>query len=575
VHDRLYLQADFWLVRPDGPWRDPEHYLTGDDALPAMAREIVFAGDVRDDSVSAAVLNGEFLTVRRVGRKATPDRLHFSPLYVIVVGPAAPDDSPRRERDALVMVTKLADLEARTGDLLDHVQHDLYVWRNHLEVYHLVATSGARLWDGLAAQLPIRRARGLAQVHATMELMHQVLLQGIADLAHLATLTHALRARVNATAAELEDRYDDAITERAVDSHPSGIRASLAQTGLIRRLIRSVDEVAEQATLVQRTYGDLLEAITKAFDERRVREADAMQRASASFAIIIALVGVVTVLDATLDLKLRGFDVLTRQAAGAGDFSIVIGLVLMVSAVYMTVRMLRLGRLGSRAFRRRYHGRRPMRSGLLEFLGDSSTETLESVRDDPAAAGGWEATDADLSRRLALLWDQAGSLTEVRAQGILARAGGPVATVVKWVRGQSDDLHALARRIERWCLHGLLVTERARRLYRYRLPLLTLVYRCLSRLDGSFFQDRVVTLAADVNVVAPAELERVLQDLGMGREAAREIDHELLASRPRTAVDALARAQELLERAATATRPGGVPDPRLPEPGPVPDPAST
>ena len=48
---------------------------------------------------------------------------------------------------------------------------------------------------------------------------------------------------------------------------------------------------------------DLLRTIGYAFDEWRVRESDVVQRLSGALGVFLALIGVVTVLDATVALK--------------------------------------------------------------------------------------------------------------------------------------------------------------------------------------------------------------------------------------------------------------------------------
>ncbi|NUR27402.1 MAG: hypothetical protein HOV83_16410 [Catenulispora sp.] len=564
VQDRNYLQADFWIVTPAVRPADLMNYPDDERGLvPRLSRSVLLGGGPREDAMSGAILNGQFLTLRRVSRKPSTSGLDYAPLYAIIPGVprddvgVGDDDEQKQESEAVRLVTKLADLEAYTGDMLDDVQHDLYVWQNHLDVYHFTATSGARLWDHLAAQLPIRRAQGLAQVHGSMELMHQVLLQGIADLAHLATLTQGLRARVSTSVADLDERYDDAITERPVTPGNSGIRGSLTETGLTHRLIRNVDEVAARAELVQATYDDMLEAITKAFDERRVREADALQRASSMFAIIIAVVGIVSVLGATLQMQgqLHWFAALTGHVVLAADLSIVIGLGLVVAAAYMGLRLVRLGRLGSRRFRALYRGRWSTSEGALAFLRDSSTEVLEELLGKPGTP--WDAIDDDLAARLARTWDRANRHTDRR------RVRLPLLAAT-WdvVRGQTEELHILARRIEKWCLHALLATERARRLYRYRLPRLTLLYRCVSRIPKSYFSRSDVTLAPEVNVVSFYELHRTLEE-SLQRtipvDTVRAIDDRLTADDITSAEAAL----RLVRAEMTRLRPSA-PGPRRP-----------
>ncbi|MBV1853585.1 hypothetical protein [Catellatospora tritici] len=527
VLDRTYLQADFWIGVPADTAADPAAYIEDPvytATINELTRKVLMVGDMRDDVVTTSVLNGDFLTLRRISRKPGPNDPEYAPLYLIVPAACGGADADV-EHGVHRLVLKLADLEARAGDLLDDVQHDLYVWRNHLDVYQTVAGRGARLWDSLATHLPVLQWRKLGKVHGSMDLMHQVLLQGIADLSHLAGRTQSCRAQISATAAALGDIYDDAITERHLTGQTGGVRAALTETGLISKLVRGSDEVAAQAIVVQRNYQSLLDAITKAFDERRVREGDALQRASMLFGISIALVGVVTVADATVDMKpvswLAG-DGVARWSAG---LSLFLGALLLASALLMLGWLLRVGRLGTSRFRTSY-------DELWHFMRDSSTESLEEFStSDRATPQSWAARDLDLSQRFARLWDRATDMP----------VGNPT----------SRDIRDLSRRIEQWSLHALLATERARRLYDYRLPLLTCLYRCAARLPGSFFELGYLSPTPNqVNLVSVEEFARTMREsLGLPRPRARQVDEQCAQEPLTSAQHALEFVTEVLDQA--------------------------
>jgi len=519
VLDRTYLQPDFYICVPEQTMDNPVLYCQGplEQFTNVVSSSMLKVANLYDDVVATAVLNGHFLVSRRVSRASGPSRAEYAPLYTIF--PATSVDADERECSIRELVLGFAEIEVRSGALLDDLRRDLYVWNNHLEVYYTTAARGARLWDALATHMPVRRWRQLGRVHTAMELMHQMLLQGTADLAHLVSRAHRCPARVHAASAELGDLYDDMFTERRIGGHSGGIRAAICETGLIGRIARSSQEITDLATQVQQNYEDLLGAITKAFDERRVRESDALQRASVLLGVSLGLVGIVTVADATVDMRTAGWSWLSGTAApqlGAG-LSLAIGTVLLASAFVMVGRLLQAGRLGSRKFRRHYG------AAFWDFLTASCTESLEEFKIH-ASPEDWAKLDARLAASFAELWDQATAMIDIHQRG-----------------RNSRDINVISRLIEQWCLHGLLATERARRIYRYKLPRLAAMYRCVSRLPGSFLELHYLRPGpAPVNILSRQEFARTLaHSLGIEPSKAYEIDAWLIAKSPRNPFEAL------------------------------------
>ncbi|MGH3655109.1 MAG: hypothetical protein ACRDUA_00470, partial [Micromonosporaceae bacterium] len=73
------------------------------------------------------------------------------------------------------------------------------------------------------------------------------------------------------------DQYGATITERHI-RREWGLAAALTETGLSAHVKREAGEIADEAGRVKGAYEDLLGAIAHAFDERRVREFDVLQK---------------------------------------------------------------------------------------------------------------------------------------------------------------------------------------------------------------------------------------------------------------------------------------------------------
>ena len=106
-----------------------------------------------------------------------------------------------------------------------------------------------------------------------------------------------------------------------------------------------------------------------------------------------------------------------------------------------------------------------------------------------------------------------------------------------------QDIDSLFAQVGDWSIVTLLFTERARRLYRYKLPRLTLLYRCVSRMPGSYLGFEHLSTRPP-NVVSEAELRPVVRrytaSRGISPPAALKLDRTLASVQPATAMDALA-----------------------------------
>jgi hypothetical protein len=564
VFGRAYRPPVFWVVVPLEPEADPLRYLKGSRPLADdLARRLLNVGHPRDCVVAESVLNGEMLALRRMRRTrlgapagfarvwADPDTPDV-PYYLILPGAPGPGrDAAALEEHTGTVIELLTDLEAEAAHRLYEVQADLEIWSNHLKVYNAVVERGAMLWDALSTHLPIRRRTKLGRVHRTVELQHQFLLQAIADLGQIAALTRLRLAEIRIAADELQDDYNLTITERHAPRRP-GLRAALTETGLFEDVKRHGDEVVRETERVQAAYDDLIRTISSAFDERRVRESDVLQKAGTWLSISVALVGVVTILDVTVDLKSGPGARVAEWLGGADTFawlSLALGAVQILVLLWAVAWWVgRVGVLGSSVFRDLYDGRRlrrwlhrslnrlsSVRSGRLgrwlarpygsvwQFLKDTSTDSLERVARDEATD--WDRYDRRYAGELARLWDDA-------------------SPTGRWQRDDrvGRDIRGLAHQIEYWGLHALLITERARRMWRYRLPSLTCLYSCCDRIEGSFLG---ASYLPAVSIVAGVDFTRTLERIGFTWAQASEILAWLTARRFPTAADALAEIDRL------------------------------
>ncbi|MFD0599566.1 hypothetical protein ACFQZ4_50630 [Catellatospora coxensis] len=246
------------------------------------------------------------------------------------------------------------------------------------------------------------------------------------------------------------------------------------------------------------------------------------------------------------------------------------GSVVLLTALVFGVWITRLGRLGDRAFRTRYDGtrrrgvrwfRRDARSdGLWRFMKNSCTDALEGHSRDAQPLAFWRSLDQRLVKDLSVLWDG----PRVSHYPAVERASADVYTPARRPDLVGADIAELYAQVGSWSIDALLFTERARRLYRYRLPKLALLYRCIGRMPASFL--RLEYLAPTTNIVSESELDiairRYARAVGAaphrpdGTELGQFIDHLLQARQPRTAAEAMEAIDALLaEHVAAAHDP--------------------
>jgi hypothetical protein len=550
-HWRRYGFPEFWFALPEVAEADPVDYLPPDARGVATAGAsgisngerlsglVVTALDIRDPSdpaVARSVLNADLLVLRRIKREPTSERWgrvdeswSDVPLYLTIPGGAALKHGDAATFVKLVrLVTELTDMEVGFSNTLYQLEADLEIWRNHTELFNIVCERGMALWDALSTHLPARRHGSLRKVHRAIELLHQLLMQGLADLAHIEAIVGTQVAEVDDAIDRIGDDFDREFAERRIGGGPS-VRHQLTRTYLYERVNRFGGDTEKETQRVKRAYNDLINTIGAAFDERRVREFDVLNRSSVLFGVFAAVVGLIVALPQIVNF-VRPFNLSHDSFAGRAIVAVPIGLVALI-LVYLAGIVVRwigsVGRLGSRSFRQMYNGRRrgskvAGRSGVWGFLRDASTANLETL----AHSGRLDdAYDRRLAEDFAVLWDNASRLAD-------------------FTRGDTPgkDIVALARHVEEWGLHGLLLTERAWRLHRFPLPVLTCLYVAATEAPRSFFELGYLPRA---NVVAYVDFARSLMRIGftwMDTEKIRKwLSYE---SRP-SAADALARVRSL------------------------------
>lgn len=570
VFERDYTLPSFWVAVALRPARHAMDYLesgpaggVGVDWTTDRAQELLEQHNAEDHTLTRSALNGNLLVLRRVIRTELRPGEHTGssrsvPTYLVLpttadplagsAGHRLPADelAALAEYEAAEAVLALADLEAEAANLLHLRVRDLEIWNNHLKVYNAVVERGAFLWDALSTHLMIEWGSIFERAHNAVDMLHQILQQAVADLRHIATLTHQTVNGIDQAAADLQDSYDQRIGERTRENEP-GLRAALSETGQLGRAVRLGAEVLKRAEQVRTSYDDLLKAISGAFDERRVRELDGTQKASFFVGFFAALIGLVTVLDATINMKP---DDSSNKMTIIGNLkylnyigfglSAALGVVVVVLSIFLAVQVMRVGRLGTKRFRGLYHGhRRPWwrvipNRGLWRFLKDTSTDHQKRMRLDylmvPDAqwAKVWTEHDRSCAGELVAIWDAGTQLPGCERQD-----------------DYRDDIDGISKLIEQWGVHSLLLTERARVMHWFDLPNLTCLYRCCTRIKGSFLELSDLDERPQLTMVANVDIVLSLMRLGFTREQANDIDRWLTATRFDSAAAAYERVSEL------------------------------
>ena len=447
-----------------------------------------------------------------VFRRFLPDPDRDRPRYLLIPDTRASGRISGKAQESLrglqeeataSCITILTDLEAYAASKLGGIESRMRTRENHLRIYQGVAEQAGTLWDALARLLPDARGDRLEIVHRSIETIHQTLLQGIAELDQLVRDIDGALSHIGMTADEITDRFDRELAQPSRQQE-AALRESL-RGGYIDRLRRYVSEASGTAGRVTDSYRILLDTIGLAFDERRVREGDRMQKASMWIAVAFGVLGLSGVAQATLPLP-----AITGLLVWFVQISLwVVTSAALVAIAYQFYKLRGVGRVTSAAFERRY-------KVVRGFLAEVSTDHLYTFRREQLAAGDlerqvkWQELDRKLAEEFIRAW---ASADQAEAD----------------VRPDSYEAADLRTRVEAWTLRTLLLTERPRDLGLYPLPYLTCLYRvCAAKaLKGWRTPDE---MASADSAVGAEELQRVLTVTQY--EWFRENETDLLAMDP-------------------------------------------
>lgn len=541
IFGRRYLPPQFFVAVPTGDVSLPSLLDDGgsDPSLLTMARRFLDAGHVDDTTVAISVVKGELIALRRFvpSQRSRTDE----PSYVIVQtwpgglqlaerGPVlvwrgahgATEGTDVAEDDEHVhpAVRSFTELERQVADSLLQLTADTRLYQHHVEVYGAIARRVGHLWDGLALHMPTSKGATLERVHSAVQVLHEILLQGVADLAEIVSLIGRTRAEHERVRETLVQRYERAISERPGRANPT-IGMSIVDTGHFRRLATSIASARARAQRVQESYAGLLDAINKAFDERRARESDVLERSSFQLGRALGLLAIVTIADFVAAQAEWQLSTGLQQALRLAGLAMAAYVVLSVGRSYRRARI--AGRIMQPRFARTFRD-------LQLFLRSVSTPHLTAFGHEVAAmAAGereqrrprrrlrrtptlsaeehWRRKDTQLATEFAQLWDRAVMTTDrLRWRPLLARLRGGQA------RRLEDDLIQIEDAIRAWTVRALLASERPRALYDFPLLRLACMYRLVHRCrDGSGF--------GDLSLLSPAEWTQITRAFGI-------VDHE-------------------------------------------------
>ena len=486
VSGRSYLSPSFLVAVPKRYRQDTlgKGDVTGPvkklGIPPEVSNEILWTQNY--ESLPHALLKGGINAYRRFLPYGDLDE----PRYLLIPDTWTPirdqDDIPRwyqiQEEAAAVGVRILTDLEAYAASELGGIDSRMQIRRNFLKIYQGVAEQAGTLWDALARLLPDpRRARflpgarkrGLEMVHRSIEMVHQTLLQSVADVNQLVRNINDAQSHIEFTADEVADRFDRELDHPAFRSGGSALRDTL-RGGPLDRLRRQVKEASADAGRVAESYRMLLDTIGMAFDERRVREGDRLQRASVWLAVFFGVLGLAGIAQATLPLNPlnRGDHRILYIRWGLWSLTVVVFLAI---PVLLWISQLD-GQVATQAFEKKY-------IKVRKFLAEVSTDHLDNflrlhpISDfwqekvvpystKPGDASAWRELDERLSQKFVKAWQTAGE-----AQAETKRTHEKDAYNAKGLRSK----------VEAWTLETLMFTERPRDFSRYPLPYLTSLYR--------------------------------------------------------------------------------------------------
>jgi hypothetical protein len=466
VFDRSYLEPSFVVAVPERyrygkvTSADIAGSFNKSDALLRASDEMLWTRNYM--TLPHALLKGGVNTFRRFLSSGDRDAARY---LLIPDTQARVSDSREveswhklQEEAAAAGARILTDLEAYAASKLDGIDSKMRITKNHVEIYQGVARQAGTLWDALARLLPDARRRRLEVVHRSIEMIHQTLLQGVADLDDIVRNIDGVLSHIEFTADDVADRFHWQLDHPPADREGLALRDSL-RGGYFDRLRRQVHEAKSTATRVTNSYHMLLETIGRAFDERRVREDDRLQRPALSLALAFGVLGLAGVAQATLPIDNVKGPVVPIMQVSLWTLTFIVA----IAIGYQMLRLRSLGRIVTPSFESEF-------KKVREFLAVVSTDHLDDFHrlhssDQEADQTCWQKFDKKLCKDFVDAWDAAWEGAEGAQTGAVTM--GPDLYEAKPLRS----------RVERWTLQSLMLTERPRDFSRYPLPRLTCLYR--------------------------------------------------------------------------------------------------
>ena len=261
VFDRLYEPPSFLVavpgrVAPEAGMAKQcqyteHHHNNQPNVLRKVSNEVLWSQHY--ESLPGALLKGGVNVYRRFFAVDGKDR----PRYFLIpdTGPLAPGLNAWhsiQEEATAIDVGILGNLEAYAASRLRGIDTHMQILGNHLKIYQGVAQQAGTLWDALVRLLPdargsVLRSSVLEDVHRSIEMIHQTLLQSVADLDQLVRNIDVALSQIDATADEVADRFDRELHHPSPET--SALRDSL-RSGYIDRLRRRVRDDAAAAARV-------------------------------------------------------------------------------------------------------------------------------------------------------------------------------------------------------------------------------------------------------------------------------------------------------------------------------------
>jgi len=488
ILDRKYQPPRFWVAwGRDLTTTDAASINGSKSGQDELLEKLLCVPDPETIGMGASDIGGRVRVFRRFISSAR--RVHDRPVYLVLLHAFPGSDRIDQENYLQSIIQELSDLEANAATRLFNIIADIDMYRSQLNLYAKIADQGLALWDQVALFLPVARGSRLRNAHRLIELIHQIMLQGFADLEEEAAKAQRTIERIEVVVNDLRDQFDRRFTERLVPGHVT-IRDSLVKAGYFDKAHRAAQSVYEQSQQVSATNKALLDSMTYAFDERRVRETDVLQWVALLLAIAL---GAVSSWNEFLSQYISSWNVGPWVGFGGAAIIFVIAVVLMIRS--------HRSRLTSSQFNRRF-------KELRKLLAACSSDHLDRLRtaDEQVALKALAADQEESSKAKAepdgyrqivtIAQDRAlkryeedwhrldKKLAEETAAFLDALPKSPSTEHDQTQSLSKAKLKKLNERVEDWALRALLVTERPRQFYRSPLPLLTFLYRFFPILSG-------------------------------------------------------------------------------------------